>query len=142
MPLGRANEASRPNLVRRVFLVALSCATIGLFLSGMSPTPSPHLETGVDGTISIGPTRGGPIRPGVADSRPLANTEFIVRQGDREVASFVTDEQGRFRLTLEPGHYSVSLKNLKRLGHYGPFETEITSGQITHVNWQCDSGIR
>jgi len=60
-----------------------------------------------------------------------------------EITSFTTDNQGRFRIPLAPGHYKVSLKGRKGgVGRFGPFEADVIAGQMTKVQWRCDSGIR
>jgi hypothetical protein len=74
---------------------------------------------------------------------PLANATFAVEKNDGEVTSFITDEQGRFRVSLPPGHYKISLKGRKSsIGRFGPFETDVAAGKMTNVQWECDSGIR
>jgi hypothetical protein len=74
---------------------------------------------------------------------PLANATFVVENKTGEVASFTTDDQGRFRTSLAPGHYKVSLRGRKfGIGRFGPFEADVVAGKMTHVQWQCDSGIR
>jgi hypothetical protein len=108
-----------------------------------SPTPKPEPETALEGVISAGPIQGGPSRQGVPDSRPLANIEFLVEKENRTVASFTTDDQGRFRVSLPPGHYTISRKEGKTaVGSYGPFEVDVAAGQIKKVQWSCDTGIR
>jgi hypothetical protein len=60
-----------------------------------------------------------------------------------EVASFTTDDQGRFRVSLAAGHYTVSKEGKKRgIGHFGPFPVDVVAGQMTKVAWECDTGIR
>jgi len=74
---------------------------------------------------------------------PLANAMFVVENNSGEVGSLSTDDQGRFRMALPPGHYKVSLKGRKSsIGRFGPFEVDVTSGKMTKVQWECDSGIR
>ena len=100
-------------------------------------------ESGIEGIIAISPARPGPIRADEAGSVPLANATFAVENNSGEVASFTTDDQGRFRASLPPGHYKVSLKGRKStIGRFGPFEVDVTSGKMTNVQWECDSGIR
>jgi hypothetical protein len=100
-------------------------------------------ETGVQGVITIAPTRPGPTRADAPSSEPLANRAFVVENDKGEVASFTTDDQGRFRASLAPGHYKVSLKGkTSSIGRYGPFEVDVVAGQMTQVQWNCDSGIR
>src|SRR5205814_4279452 len=71
------------------------------------PTPMPQAETGIEGTITMSPTHGGPVRVDEESSRPLANMPFVVSNETGTVAEFVTDEQGRFKVRLVPGHYTV-----------------------------------
>jgi len=100
-------------------------------------------ESGIEGIITISPAKPGPIRADEAASVPLANATFAVENNNGEVASFTTDDQGRFRMPLPPGHYKVSLKGRKStIGRFGPFEVDVTSGQMKNVQWECDSGIR
>jgi hypothetical protein len=116
----------------------LSCC---LLLAGTLPASEP--QTGVEGVITVGPVHGGPAKIGVPDSRPLANATFIAQNEKGIATSFTTDDQGHFRLSLEPGHYTVSLKNKKGgIGHYGPFEADVVVGQMTKVKWRCDTGMR
>lgn len=100
-------------------------------------------EAGIEGTIMISPSHGGPIRADVPSSKPLAGSTFVVTNQNGAVAEFTTDEQGYFKVAVPPGHYSVSLKNRKGgIGRFGPFEVEVAPGQTTKVQWQCDSGMR
>ena len=83
------------------------------------------------------------MKEGESNSKPLPNTSFIVRQEDRVVASFVTDAQGRFQISLPPGRYVVEKGGPRmRIGSYGPFRVNVARGEITKVEWNCDSGMR
>ena len=125
----------------------LSLVMVGVLSSiiraQMQPTAAPNNQTGIEGTITISPVQGGPTRQGSSDSRPLANMSFEVKQGDRVITSFQTDEQGHFRQALEPGHYTVARKDWKSaVGSYGPFEVVVSRGKMTAVDWKCDTGLR
>jgi hypothetical protein len=119
------------------FVLLIMCA-------GISPGQTQSGSgTGIEGTITISPTRAGPVRADAPSSRPLGNTAFVVENQNGSVASFTTDEGGHFRMPLAPGHYKVSLKERKgSIGRYGPFEVDVVPDQMTKVQWQCDSGIR
>ncbi len=111
-------------------------------LASAQATPAPE-SSGVQGTILITPVMGGPTRQGVADAKPLTNTEFVVKQGDRVIDSFRTDADGQFRISLGAGHYSVMRKGAaSAMGFYGPFEVDVAEGKMKSVQWKCDSGIR
>jgi hypothetical protein len=122
-----------------VFMALLSCSSS----ASAQPTPQPDNATGVEGVISVSPIHGGPARAGIPNSRPLANTAFVVENEKGTVASFQTDEQGRFRISLAAGHYTISLKDRKGgIGRYGPFPVDVVAGKTTTVEWHCDTGMR
>jgi hypothetical protein len=105
-------------------------------------TPSAG-ESGIEGVITISPANPGPSRADDANSKPLANATFAVGKNNGEVTSFITDGQGRFRVSLPPGHYKISMKGRKSsVGRFGPFEADVAPGKMTNVQWECDSGIR
>jgi hypothetical protein len=107
-----------------------------------SPAVSP-MTTGLEGQIRIGPFPGGPIHQGMPNSRPLPDTVFVVKQEEKIVATFQTDKEGGFHLSLPPGKYQVSKKDWGgRIGHFGPFEVDIVAGQVKKVQWECDSGMQ
>ncbi|MFL6588647.1 MAG: hypothetical protein ACJ8M4_00580 [Chthoniobacterales bacterium] len=102
----------------------------------------PNIPATLEGQIRITPTHGGPARQGVDDFKPLAKTVFVVKQQEQIVASFETDDHGRFKLALAPGKYLVSKKNWNGIGgSYGPFEVDIIAGEVKKVQWTCDSGM-
>ena len=124
-------------LFRFLALLMFSC------LMSLAEESASAGETGVEGIILISPTRGGPVRPGMETSAPLREIEFVVRKGDETVATFKTDAEGKFRVPLSPAHYTVSRANwVGRIGRYGPFEVDVTAGQMSKVKWTCDSGMR
>jgi hypothetical protein len=111
------------------------------FSSGQTQSGS---GTGIEGVITFSPTQPGPISADAPSSKPLANATFVVENEKKaEVASFTTDDQGRFRIPLAPGHYTVSKKGKKGgIGRYGPWEVDVRADQMTRVTWECDTGIR
>jgi hypothetical protein len=125
-------------LSRTLLLVLVSCSSMRA-----EPLLKPEPGAVLEGVISVGPMRGGPSRISVPNSGPLANTGFVVKKRSDVVTSFTTDEQGRFQISLPPGHYTVSIKERKaKVGRYGPFEVDVAAGQVNKVQWTCDSGMR
>jgi Prealbumin-like fold domain len=116
--------------------------TLGLLLMAAF-VHAGQTASGIEGVITISPIKAGPVRADAPSSRPLANAAFAVEDQKGEIASFTTDNEGRFRVSLAPGHYKVSLKGrTSSIGRYGPFEVEVVAGKMTKVQWECDSGMR
>ncbi len=107
--------------------------------SSFGQTPS---ETGVQGVVTISPTRPGPVRVDEAGSAPLANFPLGAANEKGTVASFTTDAQGRFRIALPPGHYTISPGRKIGIRGCGPFDVDVVAGKMTTVEWECDTGMR
>ena len=119
--------------------VALLLALAGQMANAQTPTPA---SSGIEGVIMVSPTRGGPITKDGPGSAPAANVTFVVKNGDTRVSSFTTDAEGRFHVSLPPGHYTVLREDPgARIGHWR-FEVEVVPGAIAKVNWTGDSGMR
>jgi Carboxypeptidase regulatory-like domain len=127
--------------VARARVMLLLLAMSSAFLPMQIPAEP---QSGIEGVITVSPWRPGPVRVDEPGSKPLANATFVVETQANAVASeFTTDAQGRFRVSLPPGHYKVSLKGKKSgVGKYGPFEVDVAAERMTPVQWQCDSGMR
>ena len=111
-----------------------------LFIFAMTGTARAE-ETGIEGVISVSPARPGPQREGMSDKVPVANTAFVVKQGEEKVTSFTTDTAGHFRVALPPGHYVVTRENAGAIGRWR-FEVEVAPGKMATVDWTGDSGMR
>lgn len=101
-----------------------------------------QVESGLEGSILISPVMGGPTRAGGPEAKPLPATEFVVKQDGKVITTFRTDAQGKFKVSLGAGHYSVMRKEQGKIGSFGPFEVEVAPGTMKSVAWTCDSGIR
>lgn len=129
----------KQHAIRAIFVLfaLFSCAPFSRMSSAVES------GSGIEGVILVGPIHGGPSRAGIPDSKPLANVAFVVTGETAPVASFTTDEQGRFRVSLPPGHYTVSIKERRsKIGYFGPFEVTVSEGKMTNVQWKCDTGMR
>ena len=114
----------------------------GFCYAESSPTPM-AANTGVEGRITISPSHPGPVRVGEQGSKPLVNTTFVATSDSGTAAEFTTDDQGHFKILLEPGHYTIAKKGQnKGIGRYGPFDVLVVAGQMTRQEWRCDSGMR
>jgi len=100
--------------------------------------------TGIEGVVTVSPIRPGPIKKGseAPNVAPLPSAIFSVANEKGTVTSFTTDDEGRFRLSLTPGHYVVSLAEYRFPRPCGPFEIDVESDKMTKVEWHCDSGMQ
>jgi len=113
--------------------------------SSPAPTPTPPFaeKTGVDGRITMSPSHPGPARPGIENSKPMANVAFVMKGPNGATEEFTTDEQGHFKVSVPPGHYIVTKQGAEtKIGRCGPFDVLVAAGQLTHVEWNCDTGMR
>jgi hypothetical protein len=107
---------------KRAIMLAL-LFTFSCFLSGQTLFES---TAGISGVI--------------ASPEPLLNVPFNVVKEKAVVASFTTDEQGRFRVSVAPGHYTVSQPEKNEIRRCGPWEADVVAGQMTKVEWYCEMG--
>jgi Prealbumin-like fold domain len=94
--------------------------------------------------VTVSPTRPGPIRAGseIPNAAPLPNAVFTVRNEKGTVTSFTTDSEGRFRVSLKPGHYVILLAEHRFPRPCGPFDIDVVPGKMVKVEWRCDTGMR
>ena len=122
--------------------VALSLLALLPFMTmAATPTPSPTLS-GIEGVVLVSPIHPGPVRKDQPSARPAGNVTFVVMKMDEKVTSLTTDAEGRFRVALPPGHYTVLRDDPgARIGHWR-FEVDVKPGEMTSVSWTADSGMR
>jgi hypothetical protein len=109
----------------------------------MADTPAPRpMPSGIEGVILVSPNRPGPIRKDVPSQSPVGNVTFVVMKSDAKVASMTTDAEGRFRITLPPGHYIVTREDPGAAIGRWRFEADVKEGEMTSVRWVGDSGMR
>ena len=101
-------------------------------------------EGGIRGTVLLGPTCPVETQESPCPDRPLANAEVQVVRGGDVVTTIRSDDDGRFALALDPGHYVVQA--VVEPGGPGmsakPVEVTVTNGEFTEVNVLVDTGIR
>jgi hypothetical protein len=117
-------------------VVTCTCAVLGQLNRAKA--------TGIKGVITVSPIRPGPIRvrSELPNAAPLPDARFTVSSDSGAVASFKTDNDGRFEVFLKPGHYYVLLAENRFPRPCGPFEVDVVAEKMTDVQWRCDSGMR
>lgn len=102
-------------------------------------------KSGIEGQAVISPAHPGPIRQGESGSAPLETTLVVRSANDaREVARLETGSDGRFRVVLPPGTYTIG--SPERAGRFLPRAAEETvtveAGKFARVTITFDSGMR
>jgi hypothetical protein len=120
------------------FLIALGCQ--GGTNSAAEQPIGTSSETGLKGTVVLGPTR--PVCRADDPCQAPFKARFEVRQGQRVVAEFTSDSAGRFVVYLPPGRYTVGPGPstgilMRRQIH----EVTVGSKGLTSVQWDFDTGI-
>jgi hypothetical protein len=123
----------RATSILLLFLVA--CAGRG---------PSSSGDSGIRGTVLLGPTCPVETLESPCPDRPLADVEIRVLRGSDVVATVRSDDEGRFAVVLDPGRYEVQA--VVEEGGPGmsakPVDVIVTNGVFNDVNVPVDSGIR
>lgn len=106
--------------------------------------PSSSGDSGIRGTVLLGPTCPVETLESPCPDRPLADAEIRVLRGGDVVATARSDGEGRFAVALDPGRYEVQA--VVEEGGPGmsakPVDVLVTNGVFSDVNVPVDSGIR
>lgn len=114
-----------------------------LLLATCSAEPaSTSTTSGVEGQVFI-----GPVCPVVQEGqecadRPYQATLVVNNSNGREIVKVQTDEQGRFKIPLEPGEYILHPESPNVMPYAAEQVFVVEAGRFTQVNITYDSGIR
>jgi hypothetical protein len=132
-----------PEKQRRMLGQLVGVVLISLLAQSMDAEPKTELPTGIEGTATISPVHGGPIKMGEPDSAPMKNVDFLVEAPGGKVVTFKTDDKGNFKLPLAPGRYSIRMQGPTMRGREcGLADVEVTASGYKKVTLNCDSGMR
>jgi hypothetical protein len=125
----------------------LAIAAVLLFLSGCGAGQAPQGAgpgTGIEGVVTLGPTT--PVcRAGTPCSRPVAATIAVRDAAGRQVLQFTSGADGRFRVDLAPGTYTLAPLPLRAGSPFPrpvPATVTVTAGSYAHAEVTYDTGIR
>lgn len=116
--------------------------TIGSACDGGSSLLGPDASQGIEGLALL-----GPLCPVVMEGQPCPDRPYQawirVLDGDGGVVTRIrTDEEGRFRVGLEPGGYVLDPVSGDPFPRAGRQEVSVTTGRFTEVTLHFDTGIR
>ena len=93
----------------------------------------------LSGVVMIGPTPG-PCMADTPCSRPVGNAELEFVRSGRAAVLVTTNEQGRYKVQLEPGTYRVRAADYPLPATIQP--TTVTVEDDAQLNIEIDSGVR
>jgi hypothetical protein len=107
---------------------------------------TPQTESGIEGEAVMSPASPGPQRQGQPGSAPYQTTLAVVNTADgREVARIQTGADGRFRVSLPPGEYTIGPSPEEQRRRFPRGEThtvKVVAGRFVSVTIAFDSGMR
>src|SRR4051794_28108520 len=118
-------------------MISLSLAACGT--SVKSKTPSAATLTG---RVTAGLTCPVERPDHPCPPAPVSATVQVKTSRGRVVASTNTDAEGRYRLRLRAGSYTLVAVTPKRLPRCSPVNVTLKPNQIAHAAISCDTGIR
>jgi hypothetical protein len=97
-------------------------------------------DSGIEGTATYGPTC--PVEQAGAPPcvRPYSGV-IVISRGDKAVASVRSGADGRFRIALAPGAYTIGSTGTG-LPFAKPLDVVVRAHAFTNVTVMFDSGIR
>jgi hypothetical protein len=130
-------------LARAVLLVALAaCGGSGL---GGPESGGGTSGSGIEGIVVVGPQCPVERADSPCPDRPLPDAEFrvVARGSGRVVRTVRSGPDGRFRVALEPGEYTLEPVSGSGGFPFGkPTDVTVRAGAYTNVTASFDSGIR
>src|SRR5438270_13354325 len=122
----------------------LASIFVTLALAGCGSQPAATPGTGIQGMVQVGPSCPVERINSPCPPHPLAAT-VVVRDGaGAEVTRFNSGADGRFKVDLAPGSYTIVGLNFgtSLLPRPIPKSVTVTQGTYTSINVEYDSGIR
>lgn len=122
-----------PLLVLAALLIAATC-----------DNGSTKVNSGIEGNVTIGPMCPVERADSPCPDQPYAATIVIENAQGREVARAKSGEDGRFRVALPPGSYTLAPQSPDgaQLPYASEQRVDVVDGKYTHIDISYDSGIR
>jgi len=128
------------HLARLLKHVSLCVVTVLLIACSSAVTPPP--DTGIEGQVLIGPMCPVVQFGAPCPDQPYQATIAVLDKNGRQVTQFQSDAQGRFRVSLAPGTYTLRPESSDGFTRAGEQPVTVAGGQYTQVTIAYDSGIR
>lgn len=121
-------------------MIPAACSNTGT----VGPDDLKVTDSGITGTVMIGPLNPVSHQNSAPDTAPLAATIQVKDAQDNLVATTESaEDDGTFRLTLPPGTYTLIPQAFEQIyPRASPQEVVVEAGLFTQVTIDYDTGIR
>lgn len=143
---GYGNRAGGPDVTTVMTLRCRHLVMVFVFwglLAACGAGPGSDPDTGVVGTITLGDTCPAALNVTCAD-RPFVATVDVRDESGRHVRTVRSDEDGHFRVELDPGNYTLvpAASNSGAPPTAPPQTVKVAAGRHAAVRIRYDSGVR
>jgi hypothetical protein len=106
--------------------------------------PPKQGQSGIEGQVLIGPNCPGPVSSEDTNcgDKPYQATIAVLDSSGQQVTQFQSDEEGRFKVNLPPGTYTLKPQADNPLPMAAEQTVEVQEGQFISVTIYYDTGIR
>jgi hypothetical protein len=124
-------------------MVAAVLFMTGCAGSAIPGTPaSSGADSGIEGIALAGPQCPVEIEGSPCPPKPIAIRVVVRDRSGGEVVTFQTAADGRFRVGLPPGRYTLSTADQAVLLFLKPTEVNVPEGSYVELQLDVDTGIR
>jgi hypothetical protein len=124
-----------PLFVAALLALMASCARGSVPAEGST-------DSGIEGTVLLGPTCPVETIEHPCPDRPLAADVLVSTPSGEHVATVRSGADGRFRVGLAPGTYTLNVGKLRGIQFAKPLIVTVPDGGFVEVTVSVDSGIR
>ncbi len=127
-----------------LFLIHIFMILMTACAQGKNATSTPIFSNGIEGYATQGPVCPGPVQVGDSNcqDQPYQATIAILNTENTLITRFQTDNNGYFKIPLNPGSYILHPESGKPMPYAPDQAIFVLEGQFTPVSIQYDTGIR
>ena len=114
-------------------------------VAGDTGGTTPPKDSGIEGTVTLGPTCPVERVDSPCPPMPYQGILRVVAKDGTVVATLHPNDDGTFRVAVDPGTYTVDGGRPHSGGGFPvahPVEVTVVPGEYAHVDIQFDTGIR
>jgi Carboxypeptidase regulatory-like domain len=99
-------------------------------------------SSGIEGKVVLGPMCPVETQDSPCPAKPLAADVVVSTVDGEKVAGVRSGGDGRFRVSVPPGDYLITVEKLEGIQFVKPLPVTVQDGAFVDVTVSVDSGIR